>query len=99
MGTQSFGLGCSRSFGGGTLIAGPSTLGVSLGPQRAAVAAAVWAAGELLHFLSGHSRQLRDLPDWGKGEGGVLLNGELSGSLETKSDSKTKKRNKNQRKC
>ena len=35
---------------------------------------------------------MRDLPDWGKGEGGVLLNGELSGSLETKSDSKTKQR-------
>ena len=28
----------------------------------------------------------------GKGEGGVLLNGELSGSLEMKSDSKTKQR-------
>ena len=47
---------------------------------------------ELPDFLSGNSLQLRDLPDWGKGEGGVLLDGELSGSLETKSDSKTKQR-------
>ena len=55
--------------------------------------------GELLDYLSGDSPQLRDLPDQGKGEGGVLLNGELSESLETKSDSKTKQSNKNQRKC
>ena len=53
---------------------------------------------ELLDYLSGDSPQLRDLPDQGKGEGGVLLNGELSGSLEMKSDSKTKQSNKNQRK-
>ena len=49
-------------------------------------------SGELLDFLSGDSPQLRDLPDQGKGEGGVLLNGVLSRSPKTKPRCKTKQR-------